>query len=246
MSTIKETLASTTHRPFAMPSGRWVYYQEWNHALFLHWEVSLETLQPLIPEGVTLDLFEGKAWVSLVGFTMNKIRPRHLPAVSLLSDFHEINLRTYVTHENKPGVYFLNIEAEKLLSVLVAKSMSGLPYEKAEMSRKGLSDGDVYRSHNPQKGFRLDVKYKIETVSYRKTPLDFWLTERYCLYVDSHKKIYRYDIHHEEWGIAPVSLVQLEVNYRKGNLELNAQPDRMHYSEGVKVLAWRRRKIGLL
>lgn len=246
MQAIRELLALKEHRPFAMPSGRWIYYQEWNNALFLHWEVPAEILQLLIPESLTLDLFEGKGWVSLVAFTMNKIRPRHLPAVDFLSDFHEINLRTYVVHEDKPGVYFLNIEAEKLLSVLVAKGMSGLPYEKAYMTRTKVAGTNIYQSANPAKGFQLNVKYKVVNAPYHKTALDFFLTERYCLYVDRSKKLYRYDIHHEEWGMATVTLQHLELDYKKGSLLLDAKPQQVHYSKGVRVLAWRRREIGLL
>ena len=100
-------LASVSHRTWPLPDRRWSYYQEWNNALFLHWKVPAKMLEQLLPKGLTLDTFNYEAWISLVAFTMEKIRPKHLPAFSPISDFHEINLRTYILHNNKPGVYFL-------------------------------------------------------------------------------------------------------------------------------------------
>jgi uncharacterized protein len=99
-----EILCQVLHRPYDMPTAPWSYYQEWNNALFLHWKVPAAEMNRLLPPPLQADVFEGDAWISLVPFTMQKIRPRGLPAVKVLSDFHEINLRTYVTRDNKPGV----------------------------------------------------------------------------------------------------------------------------------------------
>ncbi|HUH26163.1 MAG TPA: DUF2071 domain-containing protein, partial [Flavobacterium sp.] len=116
MYTIKELLQHTEHRPWKHPKQTYSYYQEWNNALFFHWKVDKEELQKQLPKNLELDLYEGEAWISLVPFTMQKIRPRLLPSLSFISDFDEINLRTYVVKNGKPGVYFLNIEAGKKLS----------------------------------------------------------------------------------------------------------------------------------
>ncbi|MFI5140035.1 MAG: DUF2071 domain-containing protein, partial [Sphingobacteriales bacterium] len=77
--------------------------QEWNHSLFLHWKISVELLKPLIPKDLIVDTFEGESWISLVAFTMERIRPRGMPAVSAISNFHEINLRTCVLRDKAPG-----------------------------------------------------------------------------------------------------------------------------------------------
>ena len=98
--TIKEILNSTAHRPWEIPKESWKYYQEWNRAIFLHWEVELSELQKWVPKELEIDLFEGKAWVSVVAFTMEKIRPKNLPPFSLISNFEEINIRTYVKSNN--------------------------------------------------------------------------------------------------------------------------------------------------
>lgn len=68
---------ASPHRPFPPNSAKpWVYYQEWNNALFLHFKVPEAVLEPSIPQGLTLDSFESSCWVSLVAFTMNKVGPR--------------------------------------------------------------------------------------------------------------------------------------------------------------------------
>ena len=124
----KEILKQTSHRPWDLPTKTWSFYQEWNNAIFLHWEVNIEELQKFIPEVLEIDLHNGKAYVSLVAFTMEKIRPKHLPSFPPISNFHEINIRTYVKHNNKSGVYFLSIEGGKRLSCELAKAISQLPY----------------------------------------------------------------------------------------------------------------------
>ena len=95
------------------------------------------------------DSFDGKYWVSIVAFTMEKIRPAYLPPFSPISNFDEINVRTYVIQDGKPGVYFINIEAGKYLSAFLSRMLSSLPYEKSQITR-----GDnFYRSNNSNKGF---------------------------------------------------------------------------------------------
>ena len=85
--TIKEILNTTSHRPWKMPSGSWKFYQEWNNAIFLHYQVDLRELEKIVPKELEIDLYEGKPWVSVVAFTMEKIRPKNLPAFSPISDF---------------------------------------------------------------------------------------------------------------------------------------------------------------
>ncbi len=233
---------SVSHRSWPIPEKTWSYYQEWNKALFLHWKVAPELLQPFIPEGLTLDTFEKDAWISLVAFTMEKIRPRNLPAFSPISNFHEINVRTYVIHEDKPGVYFLNIEAQKLVSAKLSKLLSGLPYEKAKMVRVENMLLE-YTSELKKKGFRFSAKYTVSDQLTKKTDLDLWLTERYCLYLDRTDKTWIYEIHHLPWELQQVKVEEIHTNYRLGKMDLNTKPDLVHYSPGVKVIAWRKEKL---
>ncbi len=236
----KDILRETSHRPWEIPQGQWSYYQEWNEALFLHWKIPVEIIQELIPTGLTLDTFNGNAWVSVVAFTMEDIRPFALPSVSFVSDFYEINVRTYVVNNGKAGVYFVNIEAQKMLSVFLAKALSGLPYEKSDMRRAA----GYYKSDNHYKGFSLEASYDEGETAYDLTPLDKWLVERYCLFVNNNDELYCYEIHHLPWEIRKVKLDKLQLNYKIGNLAIGStSPDLTHYSPGVQVLAWKRIKL---
>lgn len=240
MSAIPNLLSEIHHRPFALPTGSWQYYQEWNKALFLHWKIPFDELRKSVPERLELDTFESEAYISLVAFQMQKIRPKHLPAVKFISDFEEINLRTYVINDGKAGVYFLNIEAEKYLSAFVAKKLSGLPYEKSNIFRKG----NRFSSQNTFKKFHLEAEFEAKEKLQTKTGLDHWLTERYCLYLEDRNQLFRFDIHHKEWEIRNVEIKKLSLSYElKNNYLINSHPDLIHYSEGVKVLAWSKVRI---
>ncbi len=243
MNGISSLLQNTGHRPWPIPEGEWSYYQEWNNVLFLHWKVPYEELIKLVPEDIPLDIFESNCWVSLVAFTMQKIRTRKLPSFYPISNFHEINVRTYVKHDNKAGVYFLSIEAEKVASSFIARLLSGLPYEKANISRIQTKNTQQYSSVNKQKGFKLDAKYLVAETLVAKSALDKWLTERYCLYQEHGLNTYRFDIHHNPWPLNSVKVSDLNTCYKIGNISLTRKPDLMHYSTGVKVVSWNRKLL---
>lgn len=241
MNKIEAILQEVHHRPWALPHGPWQYYQEWNKVLFLHWEVPFESLRKLVPEHLNLDSLRGTYYVSLVAFTMEKIRPRNMPSLKLVSDFHEINVRTYIDNDNKKGVYFLNIEAQKFLSAFIARKLSGLPYEKANIKRTE----SVYNSINISKQYSIKASYSVKEILLRKSELDSWLTERYCLYFKDGDGLYAYDIHHKAWEIRNVQFDHLSVDYKIGDIHLtSAQPFSGHYSKGVEVVAWTRQKVG--
>jgi hypothetical protein len=243
MASLQEIINTIDHRPWTLPAGPWVYYQEWNRALFLHWRVPKELLQALIPPGTSLEIFDGDAWVSIVAFTMEEIRPRRLPALSFISTFHEINVRTYISSVDKQGVYFLNIEAGKLHSALTARFLSGLPYEYANIQRYSKQDEHRYSCVNKTKGFQLEAIFNIGEPVKTKSPLDISLTEKYCLYLGKGNRLYRYEVQHLPWNLYQVKTIHLKTNYLIGAISLNRLPDLMHYSEGVQVLAWQRKEI---
>lgn len=237
---IKDILNKTTHRPWAIPKEPWQYYQEWNKALFLHWEIPLETIQKCIPKKLTIDSINGKHYISLVAFTMQNVRPTYLPSIRAISDFYEVNLRTYIEHNGKKGVYFLSINVSKYLSALIAKKLSGLPYEKSNINRTETR----YSLNNKQKSFHFDSEYNVKEPILNKTELDKWLTERYCLYFEDKAKLYRYDIHHKEWEINTLDLNKLFLQYNIDGINLsNKRPDLLHYSNGVQVLSWNKQVL---
>lgn len=86
---IQKILENSTHRPWELPDERWKFYQEWNRAIFLHWKVDFQELRNFVPKELEIDLFEGNAWVSVVAFTMEKIRPKNFPHFAPISNFDE-------------------------------------------------------------------------------------------------------------------------------------------------------------
>ena len=237
--TIQEILNVTKHRPWTIPIEKWKYYQEWNNAIFLHWQVDLQELQKIVPDELEIDLYEGKAWVSLVAFTMEKIRPRNLPPFSPISNFDEINIRTYVKNGNKSGVYFLSIEGGNRVSCKVAKTFSELPYRYSKINRQGT----IYHSENREFKDEMSIKYEVGQELIKKTDLDRWLTERYALFQDTETSINKFEIHHTEWPTRAIDIIEIAVDYPRFNKFLNNSPERIHYSTGVQVIAWDKKKI---
>lgn len=232
--TIRDLLKETEHRPYVLPLGKWKYCQEWNKAVFLHWKVAIDELRTCVPGNLEIDLFEGEAWVSVVAFTMNKIRPRILPAFSPVSDFDEINIRTYVRRNNKQGVYFLSIEGGKLLSCKIARGLSGLPYRYSGMKR----EKGKYASTNGSFGDVLKLSFITGETLLQKDSLDKWLTERYALFQDVGQDIREFDIHHIEWPLKKIDVEELTLSYPRFSALVKGQPDKIHYSPGVQVVAW--------
>lgn len=230
----KEILNTVAHRPWPIAQKPWSYYQEWNRAIFLHWEVNYDELRKLVPSELEIDLIDGKPWVSLVAFTMENIRPKFLPAFPPISNFDEINVRTYVKVDGKAGVHFLSIEAGNKLSCMVAKTMSELPYRFSKMSRTK----STFTSVNSILEDHFSVNFELGKPQEKKTPLDKWLTERYALYQQGAKGINKFEIHHLEWELRSVSLEKLEYNYSRFDNLFSGSPVHVHYSEGVQVIAW--------
>ena len=239
MKKIESLLSDLSNSSSKLNLRKWNYYQEWNDSIFLHFEVPFHLLNDMIPSGLELDSYNNKVYISLVAFSMNKIRPRNLMSLKFISDFHEINIRTYVINKKKQGVYFINIEAEKKLSVFIARKLSKLPYEKSFIKR----NNNNYKSINSKKKLELDIDFKIQDKMIVKTNFDKWLLERYCLFYEEDSSIFRYDIYHQEWEIQELDLLKMKINYQFGNVILEADNlVKYHYSKGVNVLSWARVK----
>ncbi|MFP5246752.1 MAG: DUF2071 domain-containing protein, partial [Thermoanaerobaculia bacterium] len=120
--------------PTLEPDQPVLLHQNWHHLLFLHWEVPAAELQALLPQQLTLDTFEGKAYVGLVPFTLTGVRPVMVPPLPWISSFHEVNVRTYVHQEGRnPGVWFFSLDASSAIAVAAARATYKLPYFDAEI-----------------------------------------------------------------------------------------------------------------
>jgi hypothetical protein len=191
-----------------------------------------------------LDTFNNTAVISIVAYSMNNIKHRVLPSFNYISNFHQLNLRTYVTKNGKPGVYILHIEAEKTLSALIARLVSNLAYEKAQMKREYLNNQHLYTSQNKKRNFSFEAAYKVHSTVQQKTILENWLLNRYYLYLNHAGKIFSYEVRREEWVMNGIDIDKLNLNYKFGLLALSASKLILaNYSKGVRAFAWKRTMV---
>src|SRR6476661_4936616 len=121
---------TTTEQRLAMhrrPAGTPLNYQTWENLLFMHWPVPISAVRPLIPEPLEIDTFDGNAWVAVVPFAMRNVRPAFFPPLPWLSNFYELNVRTYVHINGEPGVWFFSLDTDSALTVWGARKFYHLP-----------------------------------------------------------------------------------------------------------------------
>jgi uncharacterized protein len=200
-------LESVAHRPWPVPAGPWVMVQVWHDLLFAHWPIVFESLRPLVPPQLHLDMFDGKCWVGVVPFWMSGVRARGTPAIPGLSRFPELNVRTYVTYRDKPGVYFFSLDAGSHMAVWGARALYHLPYFYADMKVENVGDVIEYDSSRLVAQAEFRGRYGPIAPVERRQPgsLEHWLTERYCLYTVHRDTVYRGEIHHAPWQVQDAS-----------------------------------------
>jgi uncharacterized protein YqjF (DUF2071 family) len=217
----------------------------WRDVLFASWPVAPTAIRPQLPDGLDPDTFEGDAYLSVVAFVMEDIRPRGSP-VGLT--FPELNLRTYVTHEDGPGIYFFNLDADDRVGVSIARRAFGLPYYTAEMSVSERDEGFRFRSQRtdsnaPRADF--DATYAPTGEHSRPEPgtLEHFLTERYRFYTPVFGRLFRGDIQHDPWQIAPAT-ASFEANglFDANGVAPPTSDPHCLYSQGIDVAAGRIRR----
>ena len=226
--------------------------QSWHDLLFAHWPVDAAVLRPLIPPQLQIDAFEGQAWLAVVPFRMTGVRLRGMPAVPWLSAFPELNVRTYVTCGEKPGVWFFSLDAGNSLAVAIARAWFHLPYFRARMScaeNEGWIQYHSERTHHGAPVASLKGGYRPvgEVFSPQRGTLEHFFTERYCLYtVEGCSHIIRGEIHHAPWPLqrAEAELVSNTMTESLG-MALSARP-LLHFARRQDVLVWPPQKLSAL
>src|SRR5829696_1890271 len=215
-------LGRTEHRPYPVPTGPWALGMSWRDLLFMHWPVESDVLRPLV-----------------------------LPTVPGLSHFPEINLRTYVTAEGRPGVWFFSLDAGSRIAVRLARATFHLPYFDAEMYCHASGDEVDYRSlrtHRGAPGAKFEARYRPvgEPFESGEGSIERFLTERYCLYsTDRRGQVRRAEVHHHLWPLQPaeVEARTLAMTQQIG-LKLPSTAPILHFSKRLDVLAWLPRRVG--
>lgn len=164
-----------------------VMYQSWLELLFLHWRISPELIQQTLPPGLFVDTFEGDAFIGVVPFLMRKIRPRGLCTVPGISNFLELNVRTYVYNAaGVPGVWFYSLDCNQPLAVWAARTFFHLPYFDARMTAERDPGSGLWTYRSQRKGSvdTAEYRYRMSGPTRESAPgsLEFFLLERYYLY----------------------------------------------------------------
>lgn len=236
---------SIRERPERVP----IMEQTWGKLLFMHWRLPAEALRAHIPRQLTLDTYEGEAWIAVVPFTIWGMRASFLPPLPGLSEMHELNVRTYVHYKGVPGVLFLSLDATSSLAVLGARTFFLVPYFNAEMSLKQDGRKIVYHSRRTHTGAphaEFDATWEIGDALGESQPgsLEFFLTERYCFYTVSGESVYQCRIHHKPWQLRAAKVSSLMSTM----IESHALPTPrgeplLHYSEEQPVEVWTLEKM---
>lgn len=231
------------------PRGFPIMRQHWGKLLFMHWALDPEVLRPLIPPQLSIDTFDGKAWIGVVPFTMWGIRASFLPAIPGTSAFHELNVRTYVHYDGVPGVWFFSLDAANALAVCGARTFYYLPYFNARMSLRQQNEMIDYGSERcddcgASASFEATWRIGERLPQTELGSLEFFLTERYCLYAARHDRIYRSRIWHEPWPLRSATVA----SYRSTMIEAlgviaPTGPPLLHYAESIAVDIWPLKRV---
>jgi uncharacterized protein YqjF (DUF2071 family) len=239
MNISDEILSNTSNRQYPLPAKKWKYFQEWHETLFFHWEIPVYFLKEYIPEGLELDTYNKMSWISLVAFEVKNMRLRNLPPFPYISNFQEINLRTYVIKDGKPGIFMFSIETNKFTEVLLTRMFIGLRYQKSKIKKSAKR----LRSDNKIQNQKLDVTIGKAIPLKEKTKLDFWLTERHALYENCGNTLCRFDIHHKEWDLKKPDVTINDIFYNAGKYNVSTFPDKVQYAQKIDVLLWGKEKV---
>lgn len=240
----RSIVKSTAHRPWPMPAAPWLMTQTWNDLLFAHWPVDAAEMRRAVPNAFDLDLFDGVTWLGIVPFYMTNVGIRNVPSIPWLSAFPELNVRTYVRVAERPGVYFVSLDAGRRLAVAGARVLLNLPYYLADMTVE--QHGEMVDYHSVRRGQRpADFKALYEATSppfvAAAGSIEYFLTERYCLYHQDHRgRPYRLEIHHRPWSLQ-CARAEIKSNTMAAANQLaigSGAPSLLHFARRQDVVAW--------
>jgi len=198
-------------------------------------------IRHLVPRGLEIDEIDRSAWVAVTPFWMSGVTCRPFPPVPRISRFPELNVRTYVRHGDRPGVWFFSLDAGSRLAVMVARWLFRLPYRFARMAHRREKDTIHYHSSRPG-GPSFDARYEPTGSVFASRPRtpESWLTERYCLYSQGRSgRLYRAEIHHVPWPLQP-GRVRVERNEMLSShgISITGPPPHVMYAERLEVVVW--------
>lgn len=222
------------------PTRGQVMRQRWDDLFFLHWEYEEAAIQARLPAGLTVDTFEGKAHLGVVGFRMNAVRPAFLPALPWLSYFNELNVRAYVRDASgEPGVWFFSLDCDRAPAVAIARRLFGLPYEYATMS---FGPGLAQTCRRAGQAETAQFAWSAASDPQVTTPgsLEFHLTERYNFFAVRGGRLVRGQVHHAPYELSQASTSKWnDLPLRWDGFAVGGRaPDLAHCCQGVAIEAF--------
>ncbi len=214
--------------------------QVWRSLTFLHWRYDAAPIARALPKGLTLDTYDGSAWVGLVPFVLAGVQPYRFPALPWISEFPETNVRTYVRGpDGERGVWFFTLEADRLAAVLLARSWYHLPYRWAAMQVNRA--GSTIEYHSKRSRFfgcgSTEIGIEIGGI-LEPEELDHFLTARFRLYAAARGRIAYAQIEHDPWPLRSARVTRLNEDLLEhSGVTRPVGVPLVHYSEELHVRA---------
>ena len=199
-----------------------------------------------MPDGLRVDAFDGNAWLGITPFRIDAVRLRGMLPSPFGSGFRELNVRTYVTHDDRPGIWFFSLDASSRLAVSAARRLYRLPYFQAriECRRDGPQIGfRSVRVDGRPRGSRRRTARRARSSTPSPPTLEHFLTERYCLAQEG-RRLYRADIHHRPWPLQPADAGVRAASMPPEGIELPDRPPLLHFASRLDVVIWRPTPLG--
>jgi uncharacterized protein len=211
--------------------------QTWDDLLFVHYRVPVEALRTLVPEGLDVQEHSGSGWLAVTPFVITGLRARGLLPLPFASSLRELNVRTYVTRDDKPGIWFFSLDASSRVAVEAARYLYRLPYFEAEISVRRRGADFLYDcSRDDGKAFSASYRPDGDVFNAEPGTLEHFLTERYCLYAEHEGRLHRAEIHHRPWPLQPAA-ARVDLNTMPP-LKVPDDDPQVHYSARQDVVIW--------
>ncbi len=225
------------------PVDRPVMLQTWSDLVFLHWPYEPTHLESLLPPGVVPDTFDGKAWIGLIPFSMEHIRPPGFPrGIPWIGTFPETNVRTYVRGpDGRPGVWFCSLDITRLGAVLVSWLSYKIPYVWSKMTYSRAGDFRTYTTRRRWPGPRGASSELVVEVGERiadddLTDFDHFLTARWGLWAVTKRGPRYAPVDHAPWPLHHAAVHHLtDELVTAAGFPLPVGPPHVRYSPGVDV-----------
>lgn len=229
----------TTEHHIAVPLLR----TSWETLTFVHWRCPPEQIQALLPNGLTVDVYDGAAWLGLTPFVMANMRPLGVPDLQAskpnrladMSSTPETNVRTYVRGpDGRDGLWFLSLDIGTAVLAAALRAAVGAPYHKACLTVEQQADTVTYTGSRAGAGpsYRLQVR---PGEPLEPSDLEVWLTSRWRAYTTHLGRLLVTPVEHEPWPLREARLAVIDQNLTDSvGLDDLPDPPLVHFSDGVR------------